>query len=198
MAENLLPGRTARKLSEFYILLWAELASLTDEYRWLEPPTDAEPIRNRTTILAELETYLGRQAPTMGTRLRAELDRTQNLKSLWIDRTAEDRMGSFQRIEEAKKAYVDSGLGLGLWASRYLTAFVFFKTKPGGAAESADELRRLGGVREVHLLTGAYDGVAVCQGSDEETVGYVVSKIRSLKNIREITVEQSRPSSLTI
>lgn len=90
MAEFFVSGYTARKVSEFYVLLWAELTRLTGEYRWLTLPTDREPVRTVSDLIRELEVTVGpniRFTP----RLSSELDRTLSLKSTWECAKVEER-----------------------------------------------------------------------------------------------------------
>ena len=71
-------------------------------------------------------------------------------------------------------------------------AFVLIKTEPGREREVADKLAKLADVREVHIITGEWDILAVVETereivlpTDEKVLELVMDKITTLPYLRD-------------
>ncbi len=71
-------------------------------------------------------------------------------------------------------------------------AFVLIKTDPGREREVADKLFKLADVREVHIITGEWDLLAVIETereivlpTDEKVLELVMDKITTLPYLRD-------------
>jgi DNA-binding Lrp family transcriptional regulator len=77
-------------------------------------------------------------------------------------------------------------------ALRPQKAFVLIKTDPGREREVADKLSKLADVREVHIITGEWDILAVIETereivlpTDEKVLELVMDKITTLPYLRD-------------
>jgi Lrp/AsnC family transcriptional regulator for asnA, asnC and gidA len=77
-------------------------------------------------------------------------------------------------------------------ALRPQKAFVLIKTEPGREREVADKLAKLADVREVHIITGEWDILAVVETereivlpTDEKVLELVMDKITTLPYLRD-------------
>lgn len=80
----------------------------------------------------------------------------------------------------------------GLNVSRYQKAFVLIKVDPGHEEEVMDNLFKLDEVKEVHVVPGEWDLLAVILAekevilpSDEKVYDLVMRKIGKIKHIRD-------------
>ncbi|MDA4122525.1 MAG: Lrp/AsnC ligand binding domain-containing protein [Thaumarchaeota archaeon] len=71
-------------------------------------------------------------------------------------------------------------------------AFVLIKTDPGKERDVADRLGKLPEVREIHIITGEWDILAVIETekelilpSDEKVLELVMDKITTLPHLRD-------------
>jgi DNA-binding Lrp family transcriptional regulator len=71
-------------------------------------------------------------------------------------------------------------------------AFVLIKTDPGREREVADKLNKLDEVKEVHIITGEWDILAVVETdrelilpTDEKVLELVMDKITTVPHIRD-------------
>ena len=71
-------------------------------------------------------------------------------------------------------------------------AFVLIKTDPGRERDVADKLNKLDEVKEVHIITGEWDILAVVETerelilpTDEKVLELVMDKITTLPHIRD-------------
>ena len=71
-------------------------------------------------------------------------------------------------------------------------AFVLIKTEPGREREVADKLAKLSDVKEVHIITGEWDILAVIETereivlpTDEKVLELVMDKITTLPYLRD-------------
>jgi DNA-binding Lrp family transcriptional regulator len=76
--------------------------------------------------------------------------------------------------------------------SRFQKAFVLIKTEPGYEEEVVDDLLKLDEVREVHIVPGEWDLLAIVQAEkevvvpgDEKVYRLVMSKIGKTKHVRD-------------
>jgi DNA-binding Lrp family transcriptional regulator len=77
-------------------------------------------------------------------------------------------------------------------ASRYQKAFVLIKVDPGSEDDVVSDLLKLEEVKEVHIIPGEWDILAVVEAekqvvfsSDETIYKVVLSKIEKIKHIRD-------------
>jgi DNA-binding Lrp family transcriptional regulator len=77
-------------------------------------------------------------------------------------------------------------------SSRYQKAFVLLKVEPGHEEEVVDDLLKLAEVREVHIVPGEWDLLAVIQAEkeivapgDEKVYKLVMGKIGKIKHVRD-------------
>jgi DNA-binding Lrp family transcriptional regulator len=75
---------------------------------------------------------------------------------------------------------------------KYQKAFVLIKTDPGEEREVLDALMKLDGVREVHIVPGQWDLLAVIEAvrdlvvpSDETIYSLVIDKIQKTKHVAD-------------
>lgn len=76
--------------------------------------------------------------------------------------------------------------------SRYQKAFVLIKVDPGHEDDVMDDLFKLDEVKEVHVVPGEWDLLAVVQAekeialpSDEKVYELVMRKIQKIKHIKD-------------
>jgi DNA-binding Lrp family transcriptional regulator len=76
--------------------------------------------------------------------------------------------------------------------SRFQKAFVLIKTDPGHEEEVVDDLLKLDEVREVHIVPGEWDLLAIVQAEkevvvpgDEKVYRLVMGKIGKTKHVRD-------------
>lgn len=76
--------------------------------------------------------------------------------------------------------------------SSYQKAFVLLKVEPGHEEEVVDDLLKLAEVKEVHIVPGEWDLLAVVQAekeillpSDEKVYKLVMGKIGKIKHVRD-------------
>ena len=77
-------------------------------------------------------------------------------------------------------------------SSRYQKAFVLLKVEPGHEEEVIDSLLKLDEVKEVHVVPGEWDVLAVIQAEkevvspgDEKVYKLVMGKIGKIKHVRD-------------
>ncbi len=77
-------------------------------------------------------------------------------------------------------------------SSRFQKAFVLLKVEPGHEEEVVDNLLKLNEVREVHVVPGEWDILAVVQAEkevvapgDEKVYKLVMGKIGKIKHVRD-------------
>ncbi len=87
--------------------------------------------------------------------------------------------------------------------SRYKKAFVLIKVDPGSEDDVVNELLKLDEVKEVHVVPGEWDILAVVESekevvfpSDEKVYKVVMSKIEKIKHIRDTNTMVSQFSKV--
>jgi len=77
-------------------------------------------------------------------------------------------------------------------SSRYQKAFVLLKVDPGHEEEVMDDLLKLAEVKEVHVVPGEWDLLAVVQAEkeivspgDEKVYKLVMGKVGKIKHVRD-------------
>ena len=63
-------------------------------------------------------------------------------------------------------------------------AYVLIQTEVGKAAQVAQEVKRIAGVREAEAVTGPYDAIVHAEADDVDSLGkLVVARIQSVEGI---------------
>lgn len=76
--------------------------------------------------------------------------------------------------------------------SRYQKAFILIKAEPGHEEDVVDDLLKLEEVKEVHIVPGEWDVLAIVQAEkevvtpgDEKIYKFVLGKVGKIKHIRD-------------
>jgi len=64
-----------------------------------------------------------------------------------------------------------------------LTAYVLVNTGTGSTVNVAEDLRRLNGVDEAHVLDGVFDIVAKMKADNSDKIKEISEKIRKIENV---------------
>lgn len=106
-----------RLLSEFYILLWGDVDSLSDEHRWIRIIGPHDSKRTPASILEELRNASHhQQLPVPLDKLTDDYERARELIETWVHASPEARKGLRKRMEETRAYLQERGLAFGALA----------------------------------------------------------------------------------
>ena len=96
-------SRVQRSVSDFYILLWGDVDSLSDEHRWIRIIGERDSKRTSASILEELKNAsYHQQLPVSLDELTHDYERTRELIETWVHASPEARRELRRRWEETR------------------------------------------------------------------------------------------------
>jgi hypothetical protein len=105
-------------LSEFYISLWGEIDSVSDEHRWVRISGQRDGNTVTDAILKQLHAVLNhQQSPISFDQLDRDRGQVTELITQWQSSTPDQRVSLRKSLEETRAYVQEKGLAFGSLAS---------------------------------------------------------------------------------